>query len=70
MITTYKIGSDLLFYLTLEILPFVKVLALVMINLNFLWSEIDVFLQKSQNHQDITFSWLKTQKILTDYLDS
>ena len=35
-----------LFYLTLETLPFAKVLALVMINLNFLWSKIDVFLQK------------------------
>ena len=46
MITTYKIGSDLLFYLTSEILPFAKVLAIVMINFNFLWSEIDVFLQK------------------------
>ena len=46
MITTCKIGSDLLFYLTSEILPFAKVLAIVMINFNFLWSEIDVFLQK------------------------
>ena len=46
IITTYKIGSDLLFYLTSEILPFAKVLAIVMINFNFLWSEIDGFLQK------------------------
>ena len=46
MITTYKIGSDLLFYLTFEILPFAKVLAIVMINFNFLWSKIDGFLQK------------------------